>query len=259
MGREAFLDGVLMAARERGIDQLAAIGMALVHGQFVAVLHRLDNPVNVGEIEAGIDTLRVHVERHGHEAAISGPLAVPEEATFHPVGPGHQRQLGGCHAGATIVMGVKADDRTVPIGQVADEIFHLVCVDIRSGRFHRRRQVEDDRMLGSRGKDLHHSFANLEAEIELCGGECFRRILEVPVGARLLRRLVPHDLCAANGDVAHLLPCHAENDFAPCGADRVVEVHDGLLRPLEAGEARTDQVFPALGEDLHQHIVRDAA
>ena len=155
-GAEAFLDGILMATRKRGVDQLAAIGMPRMDRQFVAIFDRADHPVDIREIERGIDALRVHVEGHRNEAAIARPLAVSEQAAFDSVCPCHQRQFRRRDAGSAIVMGVQRDDRAIAIGQVADEIFDLIGVDIGRRRFHCGGQVQDDRMLGRGCEHVHH-------------------------------------------------------------------------------------------------------
>src|SRR3546814_7625814 len=72
---EALLDRVLMAAREGGIDQLAAIGVARVDRELVAIFDRGDDLVDVREVELWVDALRVHVERDGDEAGVAGALA----------------------------------------------------------------------------------------------------------------------------------------------------------------------------------------
>src|SRR3546814_7782246 len=68
---EALLDRVLMAAREGGIDQLAAIGVARVDRELVAIFDRGDDLVDVREVELWVDALRVHVERDGDEAGVA--------------------------------------------------------------------------------------------------------------------------------------------------------------------------------------------
>src|SRR3546814_19605251 len=78
---EALLDRVLMAAREGGIDQLAAIGVARVDRELVAIFDRGDDLVDVREVELWVDALRVHVERDGDEAGVAGALAVDRKST----------------------------------------------------------------------------------------------------------------------------------------------------------------------------------
>src|SRR5882757_4606801 len=52
---EALLDRVLMRTRKRREDQFASIGMARMHQQPVAILDRLDDGINVGDGQLGID------------------------------------------------------------------------------------------------------------------------------------------------------------------------------------------------------------
>ena len=44
--------------------------------------------INIAEIEAGMNAMRIHVQRHGHEVDIAGALAVSEERSFDPFGAG---------------------------------------------------------------------------------------------------------------------------------------------------------------------------
>ncbi len=256
---EPLLDRVLVAAGKRGEDQFAAIGMALVHGDLVAVFDRLDHLVDVREVEARVHALRVHVQRNGHEAAIARPLAIPEQAAFDPVRARHDAQLRRRDAGAAVVMGVERDHRAVPVGQVAAEILDLVGVDVGRRAFDRGGQVQDDRPIGRRLQDVHHRLAAFEAEVQFGGAEGFRAVFEVPLGIRILRGLVADDLGARLGNAAHFVLAHLEDDVAPGGADRVVDVDDRLLRADQAFEAARNKVFAALRQHLHQHVVGDAA
>ena len=76
-------------------------------GQLVAIFDRLNDLVNVAEIEAGVDPLRVHVERHRHQIAIAGALAIAEQTAFDTVRARHQPQFRRCNASAAIIMRVQ--------------------------------------------------------------------------------------------------------------------------------------------------------
>src|SRR6266853_2697027 len=54
---EALFDRVLVRARKRRVNQLAGIGMAGMHRQPVAILDRLDDRIDVGDGQLGINTL----------------------------------------------------------------------------------------------------------------------------------------------------------------------------------------------------------
>ena len=247
-----------MAAGEGGEYQFAAIGMALGHRQLVAVFDRLDHLVDVREVEPRADALRIKVERHGHEAAVAGALTIAEQAALDAVGPGHQAQLGRGDTGAAIVMGVQADHRALPVGEVAAEILNLIGVDIGRRRLDRGGEVEDDRMLGRRHQHRHHRLAALDREIELGGGEGLGAIFEMPLGLREPRRLIAQHFRPARGNLAHLRPVHPEHDAPPQRRDRVVEMDDRGMRAGEAFERSLDQILARLGQHLHQHVFRDA-
>src|SRR5690606_10900713 len=91
---EAFLDGVLVRAREGREDQVAGVGMARVHGQLVAVLDAAPHFVDIGEVEAGVYALGIQIEGQGDKIDVAGALAVAEQAAFDAVGAGHDGELG---------------------------------------------------------------------------------------------------------------------------------------------------------------------
>ena len=169
MGLEALLDRILVTAGKGGEHQLAAIGVALMHGQFVAIFNRLDHAIDVRKIEARIDTLRVHVQSDRHEAAIAGSFAIAKQASFDAVRASHHAQLCRRDTRTAIIMRVQADRRALPIGQISAEIFDLVRVDIGRCRLDRGWQVEDNRAIWRRLQHLHHRLANLDAEIQFSG------------------------------------------------------------------------------------------
>ena len=59
---EALLDGVLVGAGEGGVDQVAAVRVALVHRQLVAVLDGAADLVDVGEVDLRVDALGEQVQ-----------------------------------------------------------------------------------------------------------------------------------------------------------------------------------------------------
>ena len=166
MGGKAFLDRILMAARKRREDQLAAIGVALMHGQFIAIFDCLDDFIDVRKVEAGRYPLRVHIERHGHETAVAGALTIAEQASLDPVSTCHQSELRCRDASAAVIVSVETDHSAFAIGKIAAEILDLIGVDIGRRCLDRGRQVEDNGMIGRRCEHFHHRFANLDRKID---------------------------------------------------------------------------------------------
>ena len=105
---EALLDGVLVGAGEGGVDEVAAVGVALGDGQLVAVLHRAPDLVDVGEVDLRVDALGEQVQAQGDQADVAGALAVAEQAALDAVGAGQVAQLGRRDRGAAVVVGVQA-------------------------------------------------------------------------------------------------------------------------------------------------------
>ena len=105
--RQALVDGVLVRAGEGRVDQVAAVGVALVHGDLVAVLHRATDVVDVAHIQLRIDALAEEVHAQRDEADVAGALAVAEEAALDAVGAGHVAELGGGDGGPSVVVGVQ--------------------------------------------------------------------------------------------------------------------------------------------------------
>ena len=110
---EALVDGVLVRAREGGEHQVAAIGMARMDRQLVAVFDGLADLVDVREVDLGIDALGVHVEAQRDEVDVAGALAVAEQAALDAVGAGHEAELGRRHAGAAVVVRMQAQDHRI--------------------------------------------------------------------------------------------------------------------------------------------------
>ena len=102
-------------AGEGGEHQLSGVGMALVDLHAGALLVHLLYVVHVGEVQVRVHPLGVEVQRQVHNIRVAGALPVAEEGALHPLGPGHQAQLGGGGGGAPVVVGVQAYDGAVPV------------------------------------------------------------------------------------------------------------------------------------------------
>ena len=114
-GVEALLDGVLVAARERRVDEVADVRVARVHGQAVAVLGHPAEGVDVGDVELGVDALAEQVHRDVDDVDVAGALAVAEQRALDPVGAGHDAELGRGHAGAPVVVRVQRQADAVAV------------------------------------------------------------------------------------------------------------------------------------------------
>ena len=165
-GSKRLLDGVLVRARERGVDQVAHIRVARVHRDLVAVLHHPTDLVDVGEVQPRRNPLRVQVQRDVDQVAVARALTVAEEAAFQPLGPGHQRQLGRGNARAPVVVRVHRQDDRIPLGQIAMHPLDHVGKDVRRAVLHCRWQVDDALVLRRGSPGLHHGIHHPLGEVQ---------------------------------------------------------------------------------------------
>src|SRR5690606_26169430 len=135
---EALVDRVLVAAGERGVDQVAAPRVPLVHGQLVAVLDGPADLVDVGEVDLGVDALGEQVHPQGDQVDVAGALAVAEQAPLDAVGARLEAQLGGGDAGAAVVVRVQRQHDGVAAVQVPVHPLDRVGVDVRGRHLDRR-------------------------------------------------------------------------------------------------------------------------
>ncbi|MCO5611506.1 hypothetical protein L7F22_065759 [Adiantum nelumboides] len=257
--REALVDRVLVGAGERGVDQVAAPRVALVHRQLVAVLDGAADLVDVGEVDLRVDALGEQVHAQRDQVDVAGALAVAEQAALDPVGAGLVAQLGGGDAGAAVVVRVQRQDDRVAAGQVAVHPLDGVRVDVRGRHLDRRRQVDDHRVLGRRLPDRAHRVADVDGVLQLGAGVGLRRVLEGPVGLRVLLGELADLLRAVGGDLGDAGAVGAEHDPALQDRRRVVEVHDRRVRALAGLEGPLDQLRAGLGQHLDLDVVRDRA
>ena len=96
-----------MRAGERGVDEVADVGVALVDRQPVAVLGGAAQRVDVGDVELGVDALAEQVHGQRDEVDVAGALAVAEQGALDPVGAGQHAQLGGGDRAAAVVVRVQ--------------------------------------------------------------------------------------------------------------------------------------------------------
>src|SRR5574344_3047572 len=98
----------------------------------------------MAEVEFGIYTLRIHIERHVHNVQISGTFTIAEQTAFNTVGTGKQSELARCNTFAAVVMVMKTDYHVITPGNMSAEIFDLIGKYIRCCSFYRRRQIQND-------------------------------------------------------------------------------------------------------------------
>ena len=254
---EALLDRILVRAGERGVHEVPDVGVARVHRQAVAVLGRAAQGVDVADVDLGIDALAEQVEGQGDEVHVAGALPVAEQAALDAVRAGHDAELGGRDRGAAVVVGVQAQHHAVAVRDVGQEPLDGVGVDVRRVHLDRRREVEHDRPL-RRGLDgVHHRAADLDRVLDLGAGVGLRRVLVAHGGARDPVLELAAELGGLDGDGGDAVLVEPEHDASLEHRRRVVEVHDGPRRALDALVGALDQIGAALHEHLDGDVVGD--
>ena len=170
---EAFLDRVLVRARERGEHQVARVGVAWVDGQARALFGHARHGVDVGKIQSRVHALGVEVERHRHQVEVAAALAVAKQAAFHALGARQQGQLGRRHARAAVVVRVHRKHDVLARHKVAVHPLDLVGKAVGRGVFHRGGQVDDDLAPGAHAPGGQRGLAGLERHLQLGGVEGF--------------------------------------------------------------------------------------
>jgi len=179
---QPFLNGVLVAAGERGVHEVAHIGVPRRDGQPIAVFGDTAQLVDVGDVEFGIHT--VHKKVHGEvdHVYVACPLAVSEQRALNPIGAGHHAEFGGSDGTAAVVVRVQRDDDVCTVFDRAAEPLDHVAVHVWGVALDGRRQVEDDRVIGVRLDDIHHRFAHLDCVVGFGEGKTFGAVLVADLG-----------------------------------------------------------------------------
>ena len=75
---EALLDCVLVAARKRGVHQVANVRLALRNRQAIAILSIAAQCVDIGDVKFWVNAIHKQVHGQRNDVNVSGALAVAE-------------------------------------------------------------------------------------------------------------------------------------------------------------------------------------
>ncbi len=228
-----------------------------MHRETVAVLGGPPQPVDVGDVELGVDAVGEQVHRQRDDVDVAGALAVAEEGSLDTICSRHDSELGRSHRTTTIVVGVEAQHDGLAATDGAVEPLDHVAIDVGGVALDRRRQVQDDGIVRGWIHLLDDRFTYLEGEVRLGQGEALGGVL-VPdrgVAHRLLQ--LATELRRVDRDVLDPLFVHVEHDVALERVGRVVEVDDRPGCPGDGVVGPLDELIPALGEHLDGHVLGD--
>ena len=256
---EALVDRVLMAARERGEYQIAAVRLTLRHLHLGAALIHRDDALHLTEIQLRVHALNVHIHRNRNHIHIAGALAVAEQACLDALRACEQSHLGGSDTAAAVVVRMQRDDRALTSRQLADKILQLVGELIRHAVFHRGRQVQNDAVIRVRMQMIEYGGADLDGGVHLGSHERLRRVLKAQIHAGGDDRLchLIDQIRRVGGDLLDAVDIRAEYHLALQRRGRVVEVEDHVLGALNRLKRLFDQMRARLHQNLNRYVVRD--
>ena len=249
----ALLDGVLVGARESGVDELTGVGVPRVDVHPGGELRRSDDALDVGEVEVGVHPLGEEVHAQRDHVDVPRPLAVPEERPLDSVRSSEEAELSGSDCGPTVVVGVERQQDSVTVLDGATEPLDDVGVEVRGVHLNRGRQVQDERALRSWLEHVHDRFADRYCKLRLGSSKALRRVLVANVGVRNGRFELLAPLRRLNRQRHNAWLVLAEHHTALERRGGVVEVHDGSLGSAERLK-RALHEFPAT---LHENLDRD--
>ena len=132
--------------------------------QLIAIFHGLNDFIDIAEIKAWVQPLRIHVQRQRDEVDIARPFPIAEQATFDPVTACQQAKFRRSDAAAPVIMRMQADDNRVTRADMFAHPFDLVRIYIGHRGFDGGWQIQDQWFGSGRFQNLHHSLAHLKAE-----------------------------------------------------------------------------------------------
>ena len=144
----------------------------------------------------------------------------------------------------------------VAVLDVIIHIFDLIREDIWCIHFDGGRQVNDNLPAFAAFPGVKHGVTDLGCIVHLGAGKGLRRVFEVNLageGACILF----HKLRAGERDVNDLFLRLPEHDVPLEDRGGIIDVDDGLRKPLQALESLFELLSAALHEHLYQHIIRD--
>lgn len=141
---EPFFDGILVRTAKGADDELATIWGAWMNRDLVGLLDNVDDSIDVGKVDFGVNTLGVEVQRQSDEVDVPGSFAISEKGAFDAVCAGHLSKLSSSDCATTVIMRMKGYAEFFSLGHAGAKVLDLVSIDVRSRDFHGGGKIEYD-------------------------------------------------------------------------------------------------------------------
>ena len=233
--------------------QVATVGMALGDVELVAVLDGAADLVDVGEVDLRVDAAAQVQPPTRH--TLPGAFTVAEQALDWSA---PTPQFGGGDGRTAVVVRVQAQDDRVDGPGCGSSTPDRIGVHIRGGHLDRRRQVDDQRLVGGGRDDLGTASRPPWRRTVRC--RCTTPgSTRTASWCRALLLLLQHQMRAASVAILTIAGLSAQEHHPPLQhRRRIVEVHNHIGRALAGLEGALDQFGAALfGEYLDGDVVRD--
>ena len=149
---------------------------------------------------------------------------------------------------------MQGKNHVIPVLQVLAHILHLAGIDMRHGKFHCARKIDNCLPVCRRLPDIQNRVADFQRVFRLCSGKAFRAVLKT-VGFVLLLCQFLQKLRSLDGYPFDLLLVLFEDLLTLREGGRVVHMHNGLFASLQRLKRLADDVLTRLCQHLHGDIV----
>ena len=185
----AFCDRILMGTGEGCKYERSAVRASRVDAHTGEGFKCMAEFRHIGEVKLRIDALHVHVHADRDNIHVSGSLAVSEQRSLDTVCSGKDTHLCIGNAAAAVIVRMKGKNDIIAVFQVFAHVFHLACINVRHGKLHGARQVDDGFAVCSRLPYVENGVAHLKRIFRLGSGKALRAVLEAVFLAGLFCQL----------------------------------------------------------------------
>ena len=168
---KALLDRVLVRARKCRKHKVAAVRVALMDPDLIAVFDRTANLRHIRQVELRINALRRKIEAERHEIDVASSLPIAKQTALDAVRTREVTELGRRYPRAAVIVGMKRKHDALACVQMAIHPFDGIRVHIWGRHLDRRREIDNDLLLGGRFDDVDDRVAHACRVLEFRAGE----------------------------------------------------------------------------------------
>ena len=245
---------VLVRTRKRRKNQRAAVrlSVAYLHSRYPFV--NLGNFGQVGKIQLGVDTLRIHIQRQGNDIDVARALAVSKKRTLDAIAACKQAHFAVCHRAPSIVVRVQGNNHVFAVFQVFAHIFHLICINVGHRVGNGYGQVDNRFIFRRRLPNIQHRVADFRRKFGLCARKAFGGIFKTNFTLCFFTILLAK-LCAENGNVDNFLLFALKYLLSLRDGRGIIQMHHRPFRAFNRLEGLGNNMLARLRKHLYRYVV----